>query len=78
MKLTNSTRAAAVLGALALSLCGVAAPAWRPPRRRRHRSRSSPLTRFLNASGGIDHVVNQTGAAVTADSPGPSDVVSYP
>jgi hypothetical protein len=36
------------------------------------------LTRFLNASGGIDHVVNQTGAAVTADSPGPSDVVSYP
>ena len=28
MKLTTSTRAAAVLGALALSLCGVAAPAW--------------------------------------------------
>jgi hypothetical protein len=36
------------------------------------------LTRFLNASGGIDHVVNDTGAAVTAASPGPSDVVSYP
>jgi Pectate lyase superfamily protein len=36
------------------------------------------LTRFLNASGGIDHVVNDTGAAVTAGSPGPSDVVSYP
>jgi hypothetical protein len=36
------------------------------------------LTRFLNASGGIDHVVNDTGAPVTAASPGPSDVVSYP
>ena len=36
------------------------------------------LTRFLNASGGIDHVVYDTGAAVTAASPGPSDVVSYP
>jgi hypothetical protein len=36
------------------------------------------LTRFLNASGGIDHVVNDTGAAVTPASPGPSDVVSYP
>jgi len=36
------------------------------------------LTRFLNASGGIDHVVNDTGAAVTAASPGPSDLVSYP
>ena len=36
------------------------------------------LTRFLNGSGGIDYVVNGTGAAVTADSPGPSDVVSYP
>jgi hypothetical protein len=36
------------------------------------------LTRFLNASGGIDHVVNDIGAAVTAASPGPSDLVSYP
>jgi hypothetical protein len=36
------------------------------------------LTRFLNGSGSIDHVVNDTGAAVTAASPGPSDVVSYP
>jgi hypothetical protein len=36
------------------------------------------LTRFLNASGGIDHVVNATGAPVTQDQPGPSDVVSYP
>jgi hypothetical protein len=36
------------------------------------------LTRFLNASGGIDHVVNDVGAPVTAASPGPSDVVSYP
>ena len=36
------------------------------------------LTRFLNGSGSIDHVVNGTGAAVTTDSPGPSYVVSYP
>jgi len=36
------------------------------------------LTRFLNASGGIDHVVNSTGAAVTADFPGPSDIVTFP
>ena len=36
------------------------------------------LTRFLNGSGSIDHVVNDTGAAVTTDSPGPSYVVSYP
>ena len=36
------------------------------------------LTRFLNADGGIEHVINGTGAPVTADSPGPSDVVSFP
>ena len=36
------------------------------------------LTRFLNGSGGIQHVVNDTGAAVNSASPGPSDVVSYP
>jgi hypothetical protein len=36
------------------------------------------LTRFLNGSGAIDHVVNTAGAAVTAASPGPSDLVSYP
>jgi hypothetical protein len=36
------------------------------------------LTRFLNGSGSIDHVVNDTGAAVSAAQPGPSDVVSYP
>jgi hypothetical protein len=36
------------------------------------------FTRFLNGSGSIDHVVDNTGAAVTAASPGPSDVVSYP
>ena len=36
------------------------------------------FTRFLNGSGSIDHVVNTTGAAVTAASPGPSDVVVYP
>ncbi|MEP7023541.1 MAG: adenylyl cyclase, partial [Actinomycetota bacterium] len=36
------------------------------------------LTRFLNGSGGIEHVVNGTGDPVTADSPGPSDVVSFP
>jgi hypothetical protein len=36
------------------------------------------LTRFLNGSGGIEHVVNDTGAAVDAASPGPAYVVSYP
>jgi hypothetical protein len=36
------------------------------------------LTRFLNGSGSIDHVVNDVGAAVTVASPGPSDIVSYP
>jgi hypothetical protein len=36
------------------------------------------LTKFLSGSGGIQHVVNGTGAAVTAGAPGPSDVVSYP
>jgi hypothetical protein len=36
------------------------------------------FTRFLNGSGSIDHVVNGTGASVTTDNPGPSDVVSYP
>jgi hypothetical protein len=36
------------------------------------------LTRFLSGLGGIDHVVNDTGAPVTAQNPGPSDVVSYP
>ena len=36
------------------------------------------FTRFLSGSGSIDHVVNDTGAAVTTDNPGPSDVVSYP
>ncbi len=36
------------------------------------------LTRFLNGSGGIDHVVNDTGAPVSQANPGPSDIVSYP
>jgi hypothetical protein len=36
------------------------------------------LTRFLNASGGINSVVNGTGAPVNQAQPGPSDVVSYP
>jgi hypothetical protein len=36
------------------------------------------LTRFLSGSGGIESVVNGTGAPVTADQPGPSDVVTYP
>jgi hypothetical protein len=36
------------------------------------------LTVFLSGSGGIESVVDGTGAAVTAASPGPSDVVSYP
>jgi hypothetical protein len=36
------------------------------------------LTRFLNGSGGIENVVNSTGAAVNAANPGPTDVISYP
>jgi hypothetical protein len=36
------------------------------------------FTRFLNGSGSIDYVANATGAAVTAASPGPGDVVSHP
>ena len=36
------------------------------------------LTRFLNGSGGIDSVVNGTGAAVNAANPGPTYLISYP
>ncbi len=36
------------------------------------------LTRFLNGTGGIEHVVNDIGAAVDSANPGPSYVVSYP
>jgi hypothetical protein len=36
------------------------------------------LTRFLNGDGGIEHVINGTGAAVNSTDPGPSDVVSFP
>ena len=36
------------------------------------------VTRFLNGSGGIDSVINGTGAAVTSPNRGPSDVVTYP
>jgi hypothetical protein len=36
------------------------------------------LTVFLNGSGGIDSVVNGTGAAVNSANGGPSDVVSFP
>jgi hypothetical protein len=36
------------------------------------------FTRFLSGSGSIDSVINGTGAAVDAASPGPSDVVAYP
>ncbi|HEY1641405.1 MAG TPA: adenylyl cyclase [Streptosporangiaceae bacterium] len=36
------------------------------------------LTVFLSGSGGIESVVNGTGAAVNSASGGPSDVVSYP
>jgi hypothetical protein len=36
------------------------------------------LTVFLNGSGGIDSVINGTGAAVNSSFGGPSDVVSYP
>jgi hypothetical protein len=36
------------------------------------------LTRFLNGSGSINHVVNDTGAAVDTANPGPTYLVSYP
>ena len=36
------------------------------------------FTRFLNGSGGINSVINGTGAAVNSAAPGPSDVISYP
>ena len=36
------------------------------------------LTVFLNGSGGIQSVINGTGAAVSPSFGGPSDVVSYP
>ena len=36
------------------------------------------FTQFLNGSGGINSVINGTGAAVNSTSPGPSDVVTYP
>jgi len=36
------------------------------------------FTRFLSGEGGIDHVVNDTGAAINSTFNGPSDVVSYP
>jgi len=36
------------------------------------------FTRFLNGSGGINSVINGTGAAVNSTSPGPSDVITYP
>ena len=36
------------------------------------------VTRFLNASGGINSVINGTGAAVTTTNRGPVDVVTYP
>ena len=39
---------------------------------------NSLLTRFLSGSGSIDHVVNDTGAAVTTASPGPTYIASYP
>jgi hypothetical protein len=34
------------------------------------------LTVFLNGSGGIESVINGTGAAVSSTNGGPSDVVS--
>jgi len=36
------------------------------------------LTVFLNGSGGIESVINNTGAAVNSSSTGPSDVTTYP
>ena len=42
----------------------------------RHRHANDLLTVFLNGSGGIESVVDGTGAAVSASNVGPSDVVS--
>jgi hypothetical protein len=36
------------------------------------------VTQFLNGSGGINSVINGTGAAVNSANHGPSDVVTYP
>ncbi len=36
------------------------------------------FTRFLSGAGGINSVINGTGAAVNTAAPGPSDVVAYP
>jgi hypothetical protein len=36
------------------------------------------FTRVLSGSGGINSVINGTGAAVTSAAPGPSDVTAYP
>jgi hypothetical protein len=36
------------------------------------------LTVFLTGSGGIESVINGTGAAVDSGFGGPSDVVAYP
>jgi hypothetical protein len=36
------------------------------------------FTRYLSGAGGINSVINGTGAAVTSAAPGPSDVVAYP
>jgi hypothetical protein len=36
------------------------------------------FTRFLSGSGGIESVINGTGAPVNPTSNGPSDVVTYP
>jgi hypothetical protein len=36
------------------------------------------LTRFLSGSGSINHVVNDTGAAVDTANPGPTYIASYP
>ena len=36
------------------------------------------FTQFLNGSGGINSVINGTGAAVNSANHGPSDVVTYP
>jgi hypothetical protein len=36
------------------------------------------FTQFLSGAGGINSVINGTGAAATAAAPGPSDVTTYP
>jgi hypothetical protein len=58
----------------ALEDSGSKPPASKPPRRG---TSLNIFTRFLNGAGGIESVINSTGAAVKSANKGPSDRVSY-